>query len=80
MLLFAALFLLSGPMFICLVSPLHREVLFRTSMYFFVRFLLFIKKVKDIKKKKKKTTVWCLRFEWGDGERSQVAREENGTF
>lgn len=49
-------------------------------MYFFVRFLLFIKKVKDIKKKKKTTTIQCLRFEWGDGERSQVAREENGTF
>lgn len=48
-------------------------------MYFFVRFLLFIKKVKDIKKKKKKTTIRCLRFEWGDGERSQVAGEESGT-
>ena len=57
-------------MLICSVRPLHREVLSRTLMYFFVCFLLFIKKVKDIKSQVPEG------FEWNCGQLSQVAKKE----
>ena len=57
-------------MFICLVRPLHREVLSRTLMYFFVCFLLFIKKVKDIKSQVPEG------FEWNCGQLSQIVKKE----
>lgn len=43
-------------------------------MYFFVCFLLFIKKVKDIKKKKKSQVPEG--FEWNCGQLSQVTKKE----